>query len=141
MRHLSLPFALVLALAACGTPQERCISQATRDLRVVDGLIEQLQINIGRGYRMTAHEVTVTRWVPCRRGLPPPPPPGKKGGRPPPPPPPQMCLDDVTRTVHRPEAIDIAAETRKLKQLQVKRVELERRARTGIAACKATYPE
>ncbi|MFC2969875.1 hypothetical protein [Acidimangrovimonas pyrenivorans] len=136
-----LPLMLVLAvgLAACGTPQERCIDRATRDLRVVSGLIDQLQVDIDRGYRMVPHQVTFTRWVPCH--YPPPPLPPKPGVKPPPPPPPRMCLEDFTHTVRRPRAIDIAAEKRKLKQLRVKRVELQRRAEAEIAACKARYPE
>ena len=37
----------VLFLAACGTPQEQCISANTRDLQVVDRLIRMIQV--GRG--------------------------------------------------------------------------------------------
>lgn len=139
MRIPVLGLALTLALAACGTPQEQCINRETRDLRVVDRLIAQLKVDIGRGYRMVDHEITVTRWVPC--GLPPPPPPPKPGMKPPPPPPPRMCLDDFTRTVQRPEAIDIVAEKRKLAQLEVKRRSLVRQAAQAVAACKAAYPE
>lgn len=135
---LAFGLPLILALAACATPQEQCINRATRDLRVVEGLIAQLQIDVDRGYRMVSHEYTVTRWVPC--GLPPPPP-TAPGAKPPPPPPPRMCLRDLTRVVQRPEAIDIAAETRKLAQLKLKRRELTRAAGPAVAACKAAYPE
>ena len=42
-----LPF---LALAACATPREQCIGQATRDLRVLNSLIAETQGNLARGY-------------------------------------------------------------------------------------------
>ena len=34
---------LLVLLAACGTPQERCINGVTRDLRTVDRLIEEAE--------------------------------------------------------------------------------------------------
>ena len=52
-----------------------------------------------------------------------------------------MCLDDFTRTVQRPVAIDLAEAKRKLAQLAIKRRQLDRQAGRDIAACRATYPE
>src|SRR5690606_21382542 len=42
--------ALVLMIAACGTPQERCIDDATRELRRIDGLIADTEAALARGY-------------------------------------------------------------------------------------------
>lgn len=138
-RNLALLLIAGLALAACGTPQERCINRATRDLQVVNTLIARLERDLSRGYGMKAYTIMVPRWVPC--GPPPPPPPTKPGVAPPPPPPPMMCLDDFPQTVYRPVAIDLAAAQRKLDQLKKKRLQLEHEAQPAIAACKAQYPE
>ena len=40
MRRLLLPALLILT--ACGTPQEQCISAATRDMRVVDAIFRSV---------------------------------------------------------------------------------------------------
>ena len=121
---------LLPLLAACGTPQEQCIARVTRDLRVVDRLIAETETNINRGYAM--EEVTVWRmeWVVCA-----PPKPGMK------PPPPRMCMDREPDTVLRPKAIDIAEESRKLKQLKDKRAQLSRDATPLIEQCRIAYPE
>lgn len=125
---------LLPLLAACGTPQEQCIARVTRDLRVVDRLIAETETNINRGYAM--EEVTVWRmeWVVCA----PPPPPPKPGMKPPPP---RMCMDREPDTVLRPKAIDIAEESRKLKQLKDKRAQLSRDATPLIEQCRIAYPE
>ena len=56
---------LPLILVACGTPQERCINQQTRDLRVVEGLIADTQRNLDRGYAVEEYTVTTVEWQPC----------------------------------------------------------------------------
>ena len=56
---------LPLILTACGTPQERCITQQTRDLRGVDGLIADTQRNLDRGYAVEDYTVTTVEWQPC----------------------------------------------------------------------------
>lgn len=157
MRILA-PILLLAALAACGTPQEQCIYQVSRDLRILDRLIAGLETDIARGYRMEEYTVTEPRWVPCG------PPPGRPPGPPPGPGPggpghggpghgpggypggypggaPRMCFTEVERTFSRPVAIDIAAETRKLNGLKAKRREVARTTEQQIAACKASYPE
>jgi hypothetical protein len=125
---------LALALAACGTPQERCISAATRELRTVERLLAQTDANLARGYAYEEREITRTEWVICGYD---PVPPGdaKKAPRP------RYCLDDVTDTVRRAVAIDPAVEQRKRDSLMAKRNELRARAEAEIDACRATYPE
>jgi hypothetical protein len=127
-RHAFL--ALVL-LAACGTPQEQCISYNTRDLRTLDRLIAETEGNLDRGF---AYE-SVTRyeeyWSSCYE-------PSRVEGEPPRV---RPCLKDREFTVQRPKAIDLADEARKLDSLKIKRRELARRAEAVIAQCKAQYPE
>lgn len=116
-------------LAACGTPQEQCISRNTRDLRTVDRLIGETERNIARGYALDEVTVFETYRVPCRPTVP--------GG----PPGPGFCYDQVPDTEYRPRAIDLDAEAAKLQSLRKKRESLARDAEKVIAACRASYPE
>ncbi len=129
MKRLAL---LLPLLAACGTPQEQCISGVTRDQRVVERLITTSEANLARGYALEDVTVWRTTWVECG-------PPGKdKNGKPLPP---RMCLDEVPETRTKPKAIDLEAEARTLRQLKVKRDQLAQSAAPAIAACRAQYPE
>jgi len=135
MRRLSA-MCLCLMLAGCGTPQERCISSVTRDLRVVDRLIAESQANLARGYAVVNQTVYVPVWEYCT----PPVLVRPKDGSQPVLVPGRMCLDDEPRTVRRPVAIDPAAEKRKLAGLQDQRRKLVARAEPAIAQCRASYP-
>lgn len=134
-----LPFALVLSLLACGTPQERCIWRATQELEAVEELLAEVEGNIARGYAWQEYEQTTMQWVRCVKPPPPPPP----GSPPPPPQPPQqsLCFEPVTVTLQRRVPIDPAAEIRKRDGLAAKRAELARTANAEIAQCRAIYPE
>lgn len=129
MKRLTLP-ALAL-LAACGTPQEQCISYNTRDLRVVDRLIAETKGNLDRGYAFEKVTVYEDYWAYCERPQVPDAPPV----------PPRLCLEERAVTQDRPKAIDLGDEARKLESLKVKRKELARKAEAVIAQCKAQYPE
>ena len=60
--HAPLALLAALALAACETPRESCLSSASRDLTVVESLIRETQGNISRGYAVERdQEVTVDR--------------------------------------------------------------------------------
>ncbi|WP_054008970.1 hypothetical protein [Cypionkella psychrotolerans] len=129
MKRIVLPALLILA--ACGTPQENCISGATRDMRVVDRLIAETEGNIQRGYAYETVTLSRTVWRQCGyRGKP-----GKPDMGP------QMCLDDVDYTEQRPKAIDLNAESAKLASLKAKRAVQAKAASPSIKACKAQYPE
>ena len=130
---------LLVLLAACGTPQERCINGVTRDLRTVDRLIEEAEGNIRRGYAYEETTVYVTRWRPCF-AAPPPPPKGEDGGGLPPPKP-RLCLDEEPQTVRKAVAIDLNAEARKLDSLKAKRAQQAKASAPAIAQCRAQYPE
>lgn len=134
--------ALVLAtlplLAACATEQERCKLSVTRDLRTLDRLITELERDVARGFTIVEEERTRTVWEYCEpvvvvRG---------PDGKPlPQQPKPRMCMDDETYVVERPQAIDVAAERRKLAGLKQQRAEVYRSASTGVAQCERQYPE
>jgi hypothetical protein len=122
--------ALIVALAACGTPQEQCIRANTRDLRQVEALIAETQANLARGYAYEEHTVTDWDWAPCFDGRPVP-----KGQSP------GMCWEPSERTVRKAVAIDPEVETRKLAGLTTRRKALLSQAAASVAACKAQYPE
>lgn len=129
-------FVFLVLLAACGTPQERCIARETRDARVLERLITESQGNLARGYALEEVVTYRDRWVRCPVARP-----VAVEGEPAPPPPPQMCLDEVRETSTRPKAIDLRAEAAKLASMQEKRTALMRAAGPGIAQCRAQYPE
>lgn len=129
---------LCVLLAACGTPQERCIARETRDARVLERLIAESEGNLRRGYALEEVVVYRDRWVHCPRPALPAPVEGQPA---PPPPPPQLCLDEVRETETRPKAIDLRAEAQKLESMREKRAALLRAAGPAIAQCKAQFPE
>ncbi|MDP1667975.1 hypothetical protein [Phaeovulum sp.] len=131
-----LPFALVLTLLACGTPQERCIWRATQELESVEELLAEVEGNLARGYAWEEYQQTNMQWVRCTKPAPPPPP-----GSPPQPPQQSMCFEPVTVTLQRRVAIDPSAETRKRDGLAAKVAELRRNAAAEIAQCRAIYPQ
>lgn len=120
---------LLLGLAACATPQERCLNTATRDLRTVNMLIDQTQGNIARGFAVESRTDWVTDFDWC---------PGPYWGRgyyrP------MMCERDVPVTTNVPRAIDLRAEQAKLDGLLEKRSELTVQTGARVDACRAAYP-
>lgn len=112
-------------LAGCGTPQEQCISKVTRDIRVVDRLIAELQGNIERGYGYEYITTVEIDYVDCGTELDP--------GR--------VCAIRVPEQERIPVAIDLAAERVKLDQLQTKRADQVRVAAPVVAQCKVDNPE
>ncbi len=130
MRLRLVPLAL-LALAACGTPQEQCIRSNTRDLRTVERLIVEAEGNIRRGYAIEEYTDWRPVWVPCYE------PPRKRGEAPVR----RMCMDERPETFTRPRAIDLDAEQAKLDSLRKKRASLSRQAESVVAQCKALHPE
>lgn len=123
---------LFLGLAACGTPQERCIQRETRDLRVVDRLIAETEANLKRGYALEEVTIYHDRWVRCYE-----PSSSEEGAAPRA----TLCRDEVEQIVTRPKAINLEDEAAKLASLKRKRTALGTEARPAIAACKAQYPE
>ncbi|MDW4551359.1 hypothetical protein R5H32_18535 [Defluviimonas sp. D31] len=122
---------LALLLAACGSPQERCIQSATREMRTLDRLIAETEATLARGYGYETREVVRHVWTRCDDFIP------GYG----PHPYRRMCFEPVFHTVKEPVAIDPAAEARKLDGLKTRRAELAARAAPAIEACKVEHPE
>jgi hypothetical protein len=118
-------------LAACGTPQERCIREVTRDMAVVDTLIVEVQGNLQRGFALQDETVYRTQFADCT------PAPTEAN----PNPRARRCPVQVPETVTRAVAIDLTAESAKLASLQAKRAQQASVANTAIAQCRALYPE
>ena len=127
MRHF-LPLLLIPLVAACATPREACEARATKDLRVMNKLIAETRANVDRGYAIEREAYVTTGF--------------------------QMCVGTskdkaAVRWCHRPEtryrdrqvAIDPAAEQQKLRNMIVKRDQLQREASARTAACRQAYPE
>jgi hypothetical protein len=127
--RFAAPFALTLILAACGTPQERCIRSATQEVRTLDRLIAETEANLARGYAYESREVVRHVWMVCDDYAVP-----RRHVR-------HMCFEPVFRTVERPVAIDPSVETRKLDGLKERRAALARRAADDVARCRAQFPE
>ena len=124
-------FPIFLVLTACGTPQEQCIGAATRDMRVVDRLIVEVEGNLARGYGYETITVYMPEWQDCT------PQPTTAS----PEPKPQMCLEEVPHTSRQPVALNLAAEAAKLKGLKAKRAQQALAAASAVNQCKAQFPE
>ena len=121
MRRL-LPLAFCLLAGACATPAERCEIQATRDLRVVNGLIAESQATLRRGYALREETRSRIGTTICYGG-------GDDFGY-------GFCWGNDTYTQFRPVAVNLDEERAKLQTLQEKKEELEVTARAQIEACR-----
>lgn len=123
---LMLPLA---ALAACATPQEQCISDATRELRTINRLVNETERNLTRGYALeTVQEVRVVESI-CRGE-------NEDGST--------FTFEcEETRTIDRQRqvAIDLDAERAKLNSLRERQARMQRQAESGVNQCRALYPE
>lgn len=129
MRIAALAVIPLLALAACQTPQESCISQATSSLRQVNSFIAETEANIARGYGLrTEQRVRVVRDY-C-----------------------EAVTADGTKVVVRCEKnevddvrvrvpLNLNAERARLESLYQQQQDLQTRATPVVEACRATYPE
>ncbi|HWL56058.1 MAG TPA: hypothetical protein VNQ78_05200 [Paracoccus sp. (in: a-proteobacteria)] len=132
-RNIVLGLLPVLLIAACGTPQERCISRNTNEYRAVSRLLAEVEGNLARGYAWEERQTVRTEWDQCYYRYR-----NRDGGwytgyRP--------CLRDVTDTERYRVPIDPAAEARKRDNLVARKQALAPAARGAVAACKTAYPE
>ena len=121
--------ALVL-ITACATPEQRCVSRASDELKTVNALIAETELNLQRGYRIEI-EVDYSprltfctgtgRWSGSRRAY---------GG---------VSFCSGTRRIERERqvAIDPQAERRKLANLQQRQAALRGPTQAALAACQA----
>lgn len=128
---------LLLALSACGTPQERCINGVTRELRTIDNLIGQTELNLTRGYSIEEYTITREFWVPCGPPVVIIQPDGSRYWQPSP----QMCIDDADEVIRHREAIDPVSEQNKLDNLRKRQRALTNAAEPAIAQCRLLHPE
>ena len=59
--HVILP----LLLAACATPQESCINGASRELSVINRLVQETRANVARGFAIVEREETIVEQTSC----------------------------------------------------------------------------
>ena len=129
MRPVFAALLPVLALAACQTPREACLSEGSRELRTIESLIRETQGNLSRGYAIeTEQEVEVIRTT-CEVELED----GTEGRVP--------CDRTDVDEVERPVAIDFEEERAQLASLFEQRGRLLGQAQARQQACVATYPE
>lgn len=135
-RNIAFPaitLSALLALTACGTPQQQCIRKHTSEYRNISQLLAETEGNLARGYAWEERIVTRTRWTECRdlgRDKD-----GKTIIRY------RSCLRDYTDTERYRVAIDPLVEQRKRDNLAAKKRELEPRAAATVRACREAFPE
>lgn len=125
---LAAPF--LLALIACTTPQERCITKAAPDLPVLNRLIAETEGNLARGYAYADVVVERPVWVDCGDWLS-----NSTGARRP-----GLCLGSAPTTMRKAVAIDLTAEAAKLASLRTRRAAVESQAKPAFAQCQAEFP-
>ena len=124
---------LCMALAACATPQEACIGQATRELRTLDGLLAEVQANLDRGYALEERTRWRMDWRICEAAV--------AATADTPAVPAKWCWVREPYTVTDRVPIDPEAERRKLAGLKAHRAREFQRAQTAVAECRVLYPE
>jgi len=128
MRLAPLVLLPLTALAACATPLEQCLSNATGDLRALDRRIDVTERNIARGYRIVEVsdiERTRTQCVEFDDD-------GEPYTR--------SCTETTRIRREEPVAIDATEERRRLSELRAQVSQAQARADAGVQACRATYP-
>lgn len=129
MRHVLILLPL-LGLAACATPQQICVSEASQDLAVVNSLIAQTSLNLQRGYGITERQEvrTIPRMCSERDSD------GNVVDW-------DFCDTTYVRDIREPVALDLRAEQDKLHQLEQQRDRLTAATTAAVQQCLATYPE
>lgn len=127
------PYLILLPaiLIGCATAQESCINRARQDLRILDGLIAETKTNIGRGYAVESQTVWQENQGICIPSLTEEV--GNLGGG--------MCREPELVTIERPKAIDLDAETAKLKSMQSRRGAMDKAVQTAVVDCRQRFPE
>ena len=121
-----LPLAL---LAACATPREQCISDVTRDTKVLSSLINEVRGNLARGYALDRRQDVRSIPKTCRAR--------DEDG--------ELfrfrCDETQTVTTVVPVAIDLNAERAKLASLEERFAQSQAASNQAVAQCIAVHPE
>lgn len=125
LSHAMLP----LLLAACATPQQSCVSDASRELSVINRLVQETRGNVLRGFAIEEREETVIHQTTCEGET-------SEG----------VtfefdCEETEIETRRIPVAIDLAAEQAKLASLEQRQLNLRTSVDAAIAQCRAQFPE
>lgn len=115
-RHLLI--AAALGLAACATPAERCISDATKGFTEIDAQIAEAETNLARGYAIADPVIDTVGVDVCS---------GSGNVR--------ICLGGTHDVEGRHVPIDARAERARLAALRDRRAAMEVTAERQIAAC------
>jgi len=117
-------------LSGCATPKQRCLSDATQELRSVESALATARGNINRGYAIHTQRVPYTVGHICYHTHP------KTHSLIP-----YSCPVTQYRTQTTPVAIDVAEERRKVAELEGMLPELRQETNARLKACNAQFPE
>ena len=118
-----------LALTACATPREQCISEASQQSRVLTALVAETRGNLERGYAIEDVQELQTVAATCEAE-------DSSGNT--------IyfdCTQQETVTTQRPVAIDLNAESAKLDSLRERLAAVNATRDSAIAQCVAIHPE
>ena len=126
---MRLPLALLplCLVAACVSPREQCLSDATRELRINEALIAKTSANLQRGYAVDVEQRVSRRPSLCRPGVTTP-----RFG--------PFCDEVRVRNVAVPEAINTRVEQETLDQLLARRAQLQAASEARVGQCRRLYP-
>lgn len=121
MRNLTLMLAIPAVIAACGTPQDRCVRAAQADLRAINEQIADVETALEKGFRILPAQDGKTRLSLCAW--------------------PREPVLFCTESIQRPrsesrEAIDPNAEQARLQHLRQTREELVIQTENRVSACR-----
>lgn len=127
MRFVTL--AMIPLLAACATPRQSCLTEVTRDQRVLSALILETRGNLDRGYAIETEQKFREVRAFCESTLPD----GTEIRT--------RCTKTEVRNVNVPVAIDLDAERAKLASLEERLLQLQINSEAARQQCLSTYPE
>ncbi len=112
--------ASLVALVACTTPAERCITNATEGLAEIDAEIAEAEANIARGYRLEERAINNVGMEFCsaQNNV-------------------KICVAGDHDIPPRQVPIDVAAEQGRLQALKNQRAAADARMQREIAACQS----
>lgn len=117
----------LLLLAACADPRAACLTQATKDLSIVQALIADTEATIERGYAIQTETRTVIYTNFCVGSG------NKNGGF-------TFCNYPHPGTIKTPVAVDLNVERAKLRSLRTKEGELKRSSAIAQQRCELEFP-
>jgi hypothetical protein len=115
----------LLALSACATPLERCISNASADARALEVEIAERSLAVARGYRLEQRREPRFVNVPCVSGNPAMP---------------AICTEVIEEPITRRVPINPVIEAERITALEGILAREQARAAQAIQTCEASFP-